>query len=94
VLEAAVTLDVVEIESLIASTVEASLKTTPTPAPDIVMSPVIVPPAFGKAALARSYALLTAVLDAIVVLEVVEVESETLDCKLRGVTARVPSRPA
>jgi hypothetical protein len=34
------------------------------------------------------------VLEAIVVLEVVEVESESFDCKDAGVTARVPSVPA
>jgi hypothetical protein len=58
------------------------------------MSPVMVPPDFGRAAFARSYALLTAVLDAIVVELVVEVESESFDCKPKGVTARVPSVPA
>jgi hypothetical protein len=58
VAEAAVVEEVVEVESLIASTVEASLKTTPTPAPDIVMSPVIVPPVFGRAAFAVVLAVL------------------------------------
>jgi hypothetical protein len=93
VLEAAVTEEVVATLSLMASTVEASLKTTPTPAPDITMSPVIVPPALGRAALARSYALLTAVLEAIVVELVVLVLSETLLCKPAGVTVKVVLPP-
>ena len=48
----------------------------------------------GRAAAARSYALLTAVLEAIVVEEAVLVLSESFDCKLEGTTASVVFIPA
>jgi hypothetical protein len=57
------------------------------------MFPVMVPPAKGNAALARSYAVFTAVLEAIEREEAVLTESLTLLCREVGVTAVVASEP-
>jgi hypothetical protein len=60
----------------------------------VIMEPLAVIQAQGIAAAARSYAALTAVLDAIVVEDVSAVESESFDCNPKGVTAIVASVPA
>jgi hypothetical protein len=56
--------------------------------------PLAVTREHGIAAAARVYAEETAVLEAIVVLEVKEVASESFDCREAGVTATVASVPA